>query len=70
MVNASQIKEQMEVKSADGKHIGTVDSMEGRRVKLAAAGMHHYIDLAVVDAIKNGTVCLSKTAEETMRTWH
>jgi hypothetical protein len=25
MINAAQIKEQMEVKGSDGKHVGTVD---------------------------------------------
>jgi len=33
MVNAAQIKGQMEVKGSDGKHIGTVDGMEGQRVR-------------------------------------
>ena len=70
MVNASEIKERMEVKGSDGKHIGMIDSMEGKRVKLAAGGMYHYIDLATVDSVKDGAVILSKTAEETTRTWH
>jgi hypothetical protein len=70
MIDASQIKEQMNVKGSDGKHIGTVDRVEGNRVRLASGGMYHYIDLAVVDTIKDGVVCLSKSAEETTRAWH
>jgi hypothetical protein len=52
----------MSVKGSDGKHIGTVD--------LASGGMYHYIDLAMVDTIKDGAVCLSKSTEETTRAWH
>ena len=70
MINASQIKEHMEVKGSDGKHVGTVLGMENGRLKLASGGMDHDIDIAMVDAIKNDTVRLRKTAEETVRTWH
>ena len=34
MVDASQIREHMEVKGSDGKHVGTVDHMENGRIKL------------------------------------
>lgn len=70
MPNALQIKEHMEVKGADGKHVGTVLGVENERVKIASGGMDHYINVATVDAIKGDTVTLSKTAEETVRTWH
>ena len=55
MVDASQIREHMEVKGSDGKHVGTVDHMENGRIKLtksdpASGGQHHYIDLKMVDA--------------------
>jgi hypothetical protein len=70
MIDASQIKEQMNVKGSDGKHIGTVDRVEGNRVRVASGGMYHFIDLAEVDAIKDGAVCLSKSAEEATRPWH
>lgn len=69
MVNADQIKEHMEVKGSDGQHIGTVDRVEGDRIKLtksdaAAGGHHHYVDLGMIDAIKDNAVCLNKTADE------
>ena len=52
MVNASQIKEHVEVVGSDGKHVGTVDHMEGTdQIKLTrtdedAGGEHHYIPLS------------------------
>jgi len=70
MIKASHIKENMEVKGSDGKHVGTVLGVEERRVKLASGGMDHYIEMAMVDAIKDGALFLTKTAQETVRTWH
>jgi hypothetical protein len=70
MINASQIKEHMEVKGSDGKHVGTVLGQENGRLKVASGGMDHDIDIAMVDAIENGAIRLRKTAEETVRTWH
>lgn len=69
MVNAAQIKEHMEVKGSDGRHVGTVDRVEGNRIKLtksdpASGGQHHYVDLGIVHEIKDEAVCLSKTADE------
>jgi hypothetical protein len=74
MVDVSQIQEHMEVKGADGAHVGTVDRVEGNRIKLtksdpAAGGQHHYIDAGMVDEIKDGAVCLSKSADEARRAW-
>ena len=44
----SAIKEQMTVVGADGVHIGTVDHLDGERIKLTKAdsgdGKHHYLD--------------------------
>jgi hypothetical protein len=73
MVNAAQIKEQMEVKGSDGKHIGTVDGMEGQSIRLASGGMLHHIGLDAVDAVDEvdeGVVRLKQTAEEATRPWH
>jgi hypothetical protein len=73
MVSASQIKEHMEIKGSDGQHVGTVDRVEGGRIKLtkqdpAAGGKHHYMDLAAVKEVKDGCVVVSKTADECRRT--
>ena len=69
MVKSDQIKEHMEVKGSDGQHVGTVDRVEGNRIKLtksdpSSGGQHHYLDLGMVDEIKGDAVCLSKTADE------
>jgi hypothetical protein len=74
MIEVSQIHEHMEVVGSDGEHVGTVDRVEGQRIKLtmsdrASGGRHHYIDLDQVDSIEDGAVCLSSTAEEVRQTW-
>ena len=46
--NAAQVKEHMEVVGSDGKHVGTVDHMDGDRIKLTrkddpdGSGQHHH----------------------------
>ncbi len=74
MIDASHVKEHMEVKGADGRHLGVVDRVEGGRIKLtksdpASGGTHHYVDLGFVDSIEGDAVNLSKSAEEIRRTW-
>ena len=74
MVNATDIRERMEVKGSDGGHIGTVDHMDGDRIKLtksdaAAGGEHHYLGLDMVDEIRGGAVCMSATAEQCKQAW-
>jgi hypothetical protein len=73
MVNASQIREHMEIKGSDGQHVGTVDRVEGNRIKLTksdkdAAGHHQYMDLSSVREVKEGCLIASKTADECRRT--
>lgn len=78
MTDASQIREHMEVIGADGVHVGTVDHVEGERIKLtrkdsgaevegaeggAHAGHHHYISLGLVAGVEGDKVRLSATAE-------
>jgi hypothetical protein len=70
MVNAGQIKEQMEVKGSDGKHVGTVDGMDGDRVRLASGGMLHTIELDAVEEVTEGVVRLKQTAQEATKPWH
>ncbi len=74
MVNATDIRERMEVKGSDGGHIGTVDHMDGDRIKLtksdaAAGGEHHYLGLDMVDEIRGGAVCMNATAEQCKQAW-
>lgn len=69
MVDASQIKEHMEVIGADGAHVGTVDHLDGDRIKLTKKdsgqggheGHHHYISLGLVAEIEGDKLRLSAT---------
>jgi hypothetical protein len=77
MVDASQIQEHAEVIGADGVHVGTVDKVEGNRIKLTKKdsgpqvvegtgsheGHHHFISLGLVADIEDGTVRLSANAD-------
>ena len=74
MVQATEIQEQMEVRSSDGLHVGTVDHMEGvDQIKLsrndpAAHGRHHFVPLAWVDRVDEH-VHLSATAADLKGHW-
>jgi hypothetical protein len=69
MTDASQIKEHMEVIGADGVHVGTVDRVEGDKIKLTKAdsgegsheGHHHTLPLGLVAEIEGDKVRLSAT---------
>ena len=71
MTDASKIKEHMEVVGADGAHVGTVDRVEGHRIKLTKKdsgegshkGHHHYIPLGLVAAIEGDKLRLSANAD-------
>jgi hypothetical protein len=68
-MDASQIKEHMDVVGSDNQHVGTVDHVEGQRIKLtrkdpSAGGEHHYIGLEMVSSIQDGRVRLTCTAEQ------
>src|SRR3972149_128650 len=69
-----QIHEHMEVLGSDGKHIGTVDHLEGEnRIKLAkkdlsAGGKHHFIPVNWVDHVDE-KVHLAKTTLEAIAQW-
>ena len=60
MINAAQIKEHANVIGADGVHLGTVDHVEGGRIKLLKRdsgeghhkGHHHFISLGLVSKSK------------------
>ena len=56
MADASNIREHMEVLGPEGRHVGTVDKVEGDRIKLtkndpAADGEHHYVGLDQVASV-------------------
>ena len=69
MADASAIKEHMEIIGADGVHVGTVDHVEGDRIKLTRKdsgegshkGHHHYVSLGLVADVEGDKVRLSAT---------
>lgn len=72
MVDATQIKEHAEVIGADGVHLGTVDHVDGDRIKLSKAdsgqfegqgGKHHWIPMGLVADIEGDKVRLSANAD-------
>ncbi len=71
MIDATQIREHAEVISADGLHVGTVDRVEGGRIKLtkkdSGAGHqdhHHFIPLDLVESVDDNRVRLSAKGDE------
>ena len=68
MTDLTAIKEHMDVIGADGVHLGTVDRVEGHRIKLKTAdggvhgGGHHYISTGLVADIEGDRVRLSANA--------
>ena len=69
MTDLSQVREHMEVIGADGVHIGTVDKVEGNRIKLIKADSgshqdhHHYLSAGLVAGIEGDKVRLSANGD-------
>ncbi len=71
MIDLSQIKEHAEVIGADGVHVGTVDHMDGDRIKLTKSdsgegshkGHHHYISKGLIATVHDNIVRLSANAD-------
>ena len=71
MTDASAIREHMEVIGADGVHVGTVDRIEGDRIKLtrqdsgqgAHKGHHHYIPASLIAEVEGDRVRLSANSD-------
>ena len=73
MTDTSKIRGHMEVVGADGVHVGTVEEIEGKRIKLTKAdsgqgshrGHHHYIPLSLVAELSaNSDVAVSFEEEK------
>jgi hypothetical protein len=70
MATRDDIREDMEVIGADGVHLGTVDRVEGDRIKLIRAdsggggheGHHHYLSIGLVAGVDGNQVRLSANA--------
>ncbi len=71
MTDTSAIREHMEVIGADGVHVGTVNRLEGKRIKLTKQdsgqgshqGHHHYISTALIAEVEGDKVRLSANAD-------
>jgi hypothetical protein len=74
LMNATQIQEHMKVVGSDGQQVGTVDKVEGDRIKLAksdsgAQGQHHYLPLDAVERVEQDRVCLRQPAQTVKQQW-
>lgn len=65
-----KIKANMEVIGADGVHVGTVDHVEGERIKLKKSdsfgkheGHHHFVEIGFVAGVEGDKVRLSANAD-------
>ncbi len=71
MTEANAIREHMEVIGADGVHVGTVDHIEGDRIKLTRKdsgegthkGHHHYIPSSLIAEVEGKKVRLSANSD-------
>ncbi|MEA3013164.1 MAG: hypothetical protein QOD42_1709 [Sphingomonadales bacterium] len=71
MAATDDISEHMEVIGADGVHVGTVDKVDGDRIKLTKKdsgqgsheGHHHYISTGLIAGVEGDKVRLSANAD-------
>ena len=71
MTGFTDIREHMEIIGADGVRVGTVDKVEGDRIKLTKAdsgagaheGHHHFISRGLVADVEGEVVRLSANAD-------
>ena len=73
-MQTSSIREHMKVVGSDRQPVGTVDHVEGERIKLAkndpqAGGQHHYIPGDWVERVEGDQVCLRQSAREACQNW-
>jgi hypothetical protein len=74
-IKIDDIKQHMEVLGADGKHIGTVDHVEGPdKIKLTkgdpqSGGQHHLIPMHFVKGVEQGKLMLNKPARQVLLEW-
>ena len=68
------IREHMKVIGSDHQPVGTVDHVEGDRIKLAkndpqAGGQHHYIPTEWVERVDGDELLLRQSAREACSQW-
>jgi hypothetical protein len=72
--HASQIREHMEVVGNDGMHVGTVDRVEGDRIKLTkqddpdgTGQHHHFLSMNAVESVSGQKVQLNCSGDRAKR---
>jgi hypothetical protein len=72
MADTAKIREHMEVLGSDGQHVGTVDKVEGQRIKLtkssAAPDDHRFIHFDSIASVDT-SVHLNRTAAQAKDEW-
>lgn len=69
MADISQVREHMEIIGADGVHVGTVDKVEGSRIKMTKPDSgshkshHHYISEGLIASVEGNKVRLSANGD-------
>lgn len=74
MMDASLIREHLEVVGSDGKHVGRVDHVVGTEIELAKLDLgsglkHHMIPLSWVEYVDDDKVHLSLTKDDAKSKW-
>jgi len=74
MIQASQIREHMEVVGSDGGHVGKVDHVRGDEIELAKLDLgsglkHHMIPLTWVEMVDDDKVRLNLTKDAAKAGW-
>ena len=74
MIQASQIREHMEVVGSDGGHVGKVDHVMGDQIELSKMDLgsgfkHHLIPMSWVETIQDDKLCLNMTKDAAKSAW-
>jgi hypothetical protein len=74
MIQASEIREHMEVVGSDGGHVGKVDKVMGGEIELAKFDLgsgfkHHLIPVTWVDHVEKDKVFLNLTKDAAKSAW-
>ena len=74
MIQASQIREHMEVIGSDGGHVGKVDHVQGDQIELSKMDLgsgfrHHLIPITWVETVQDDKLCLNMTKDAAKASW-
>ena len=74
MIQASEIREHMEVVGSDGGHVGKVDHVQGGDIELSKLDLgsgfkHHLIPMSWVEQVVDDKVRLSVTKDAAKAAW-